>query len=279
MPVAPTLPTRGILRSRRFGIVDVIVAAGAFALLYRVVHVGRGLNASTLSPHVSSGVSTSASNLPYYAARSLLRMFIALFASVLFTFSYGTLAARSRRAGAVLIPLLDILQSVPILGFLTITVSFFVALFPGSILGLECASIFAIFTSQVWNMTFSFYHSLISQPQELDEAARMMRLTMMSFGGGWFFLAASEAISISNHHYALGDPRHPSQLPADLRAGRGSFQDPVGGTGRDRSGGVRSRPPSGSILHASTGGEGSGRCKFRGRVGSDADRRGRFGGQ
>jgi NitT/TauT family transport system permease protein len=113
---------------------------------------------------------------------------------------------------------------VPILGFLTITITFFIALFPGSILGLECASIFAIFTSQAWNMTFSMYHSLITQPADLDEAARMFRLTkwqrfwrldvpssmiglvwngMMSFGGGWFFLAASEAISVANHRYAL----------------------------------------------------------------------------
>ena len=124
----------------------------------------------------------------------------------------------------MLIPLLDILQSVPILGFLTITVTFFIAVFPHSILGLECASIFAIFTSQAWNMTFSFYHSLITQPRDLDEAARLLRLTkwerfwrldvpgsmiglvwngMMSFGGGWFFLTASEAITVNRRSYAL----------------------------------------------------------------------------
>ena len=151
-------------------------------------------------------------------------MFIALGLSVAFTFVYGTAAARSRRAEKVLIPLLDILQSVPILGFLTITVTFFIALFPHSLVGLELASIFAIFTSQAWNMTFSFYHSLISQPRDLDEAARLMRLTkwerfwqldvpssmiglvwngMMSFGGGWFFLTASEAITVNKRSYAL----------------------------------------------------------------------------
>src|SRR6202035_3107767 len=101
--------------------------------------------------------STNASELPYYAARSLLRMFIALFLSVVFTFAYATAAARSRRARVILIPLLVILQSVPTLGFLTVAITFFIALFPGSLLGLECASIFAIFTSQAWNMTFSFY--------------------------------------------------------------------------------------------------------------------------
>ena len=112
----------------------------------------------------------------------------------------------------------------PILGFLTVTVTFFIALFPHSLAGLELASIFAIFTSQAWNMTFSFYHSLISQPRDLDEAARLMRLTkwerfwqldvpssmiglvwngMMSFGGGWFFLTASEAITVNKRSYAL----------------------------------------------------------------------------
>jgi NitT/TauT family transport system permease protein len=124
----------------------------------------------------------------------------------------------------VLIPLLDILQSVPVLGFLSVTITFFIALFRGSLLGLEAASIFAIFTSQVWNMTFSFYHSLRTIPHEQQEMARLFRLsrwqyftkvevpnsmigltwnTMMSFGGGWFFVAASEAISVLNQDYRL----------------------------------------------------------------------------
>ena len=151
-------------------------------------------------------------------------MFVALALSVVFTFVYATAAARLRRAEKVLIPLLDILQSVPILGFLSITITGFIALFPGSALGLECASIFAIFTSQAWNMTFAFYYSLKSQPRELDEASRLLRLSrwqrfwrvdvpsgmiplvwngMMSFGGGWFFLTASEALSVNNHQFAL----------------------------------------------------------------------------
>jgi NitT/TauT family transport system permease protein len=201
-----------------------MVGAAIAVLLFAIVRLGRDMNARTLSAHVNSAVSTRAANLPYYAIRSLSRMFIALGLSVIFTFVYGTAAARLRRARVVLIPILDILQSVPILGFLTVTITFFIALFPGSILGLECASIFAIFTSQAWNMTFSFYHSLITQPKELDEAARMFRLTkwerfwhldvpssmigliwngMMGFGGGWFFLAASEAISVANHNYSL----------------------------------------------------------------------------
>jgi len=212
-----SFPTRDSLRRPRLSPVDVVVGVGIVAILWGAVRLGQAMGSPTT--HVGESVSTATARLPYYAARSLLRMFIALFLSVVFTFVYGTAAARSRRWRAVLIPLLDILQSVPILGFLTITVAFFVGLFPGSSLGLECASIFAIFTSQAWNMTFSFYHSLITQPTELDEAARMFRLTkwerfwqldvpssmiglvwngMMSFGGGWFFLAASEAITLAN---------------------------------------------------------------------------------
>ena len=124
----------------------------------------------------------------------------------------------------MLIPLLDILQSVPVLGFLSITVTGFIALFPGRLLGLELASIFAIFTSQAWNMTFAFYQSLRTVPRELDEAVTLYRLprwqrflrlevpaatigllwnAMMSFGGGWFFVAASEAISVLNQSYTL----------------------------------------------------------------------------
>src|SRR5260370_14332863 len=156
--------------------------------------------------------------------RSVVRMFAALILSLVFTFGYATAAARVQRLDKVLLPVLDILQSVPVLGFLSVTVTAFINLFSGSELGLECASIFAIFTSMAWNMTFAFYYSLISQPRDLDEAARVMRLTkwqrfwrldvpsgmiplvwngMMSFGGAWFFLAASESISVVNHTYAL----------------------------------------------------------------------------
>ncbi len=169
-------------------------------------------------------VSLDPVNLPYYIARSTLRMFIALIASVLFTFGYGYVCAKSRKAERVMIPLLDILQSVPVLGFLSVTVSFFIALFPGSLFGLEMASLFAIFTGQVWNMTFSFYHSLITLPKELDEAATVFQFSkwrrfvsvevpasmiglvwnaMMSFGGGWFFVAVTEAITVNKNSYTL----------------------------------------------------------------------------
>ena len=173
---------------------------------------------------VPSQVSTNLADLPYYALRSVFRMFVALFFSLVFTFIYGTAAARCRRLSRVLIPLLDILQSVPILGFLSATITIWMVLFPGSMLGVEAASIFAIFTSQAWNMAFSFTRSLTSEPTELDEAARSLQLTrwqrfwtldvpnamipllwncMMSVGGGWFFLTASEMISVNNRTYAL----------------------------------------------------------------------------
>ena len=222
--MATQFPTRGALRRPPIRPVDIVVGLGGLALLYALVRLGSSMNASFIPKSATTKVSTDPADLPYYAARSLLRMFIALFFSVLFTFVYGTAAARLRRAEVVLIPALDILQSVPILGFLSITVTAFIALFPGSLLGLECAAIFAIFTSQAWNLTFSFYHSLVSQPRELDEAARLFRLTkwqrfwkldvpqsmiglvwngMMSFGGGWFFLVAAESISVLNKKYAL----------------------------------------------------------------------------
>lgn len=105
--------------------------------------------------------------LPYYALRSVLRLFIALFFSLLFTFTIATWAAKSQRAEKLIIPLIDICQSVPVLGFLAISVTGFIMLFPNSMLGPEFACIFAIFTAQVWNMALSFYQSLSTVPHEI----------------------------------------------------------------------------------------------------------------
>ena len=224
MAAEDRVPARGVLRRPGLRPVDIVVALALVGLLYGLLRIAPALNAPFLPRTAPAQVSTDPSNLPYYAVRSLLRMFIALVAAVLFTFVYSVAAARMRRAEKVLLPVLDILQSVPVLAFLSVTVTAFIALFPGSELGLECASVFAIFTSMAWNMTFAFYYSLVSQPRDLDEAARIMRLTkwqrfwkidvpsgmiplvwngMMSFGGAWFFLAASESISVLNHQYAL----------------------------------------------------------------------------
>jgi NitT/TauT family transport system permease protein len=169
-------------------------------------------------------ISLSPALLPLYTLRTVMRMLAALVASLVFTFTYATLAAKSRRAEMVLIPILDALQSVPILGYLSFTVVFFVSLFPGNVLGPELAAIFAIFTSQAWNMAFSFYQSLRNIPGDLDEASRSFRASawqrfwrlevpfampgliwnmMMSMSGGWFFVVAAEAISVGDLRIAL----------------------------------------------------------------------------
>src|ERR1700751_1667669 len=122
-------------------------------------------------------VSLDPLNLPEYALRTTLRMLAAMVASLLFTLTYGTLAAKSRRAELVLIPLLDILQSVPVLGYISFTVVFFMSLFPGRVAGAEAAAIFAIFTSQAWNMSFTFYQSLRTVPRDLEEATYSFRFS------------------------------------------------------------------------------------------------------
>ncbi|MFG1261858.1 MULTISPECIES: ABC transporter permease [Xanthobacter] len=207
-------------RRRRFApnLWDALAFGLLFGALILIVHGGQG----TLVPLAAlnqTPVSLDPAQLPEYALRTTLRMLAAILASLVFTFLYGALAAKSRRAEMVLIPMLDILQSVPVLGFLSFTVVGFMSLFPGKVLGVELAAIFAIFTSQAWNMTFSFYQSLKTVPRDLDEATRSFRLTgwqrfwrlevpfsmpglvwntMMSMSGGWFFVVASEAISVGD---------------------------------------------------------------------------------
>jgi NitT/TauT family transport system permease protein len=197
---------------------DVLALGAIMAGLVAIVHAFHGMNVP-LPASNEPAVDLDYWNLPYYALRTILRMFAALVASFLFTFTYATLAAKSRRLELVLIPILDILQSVPILGFLSFTVTFFLGLFPGNVLGAECAAVFAVFTSQAWNMAFSFYQSLRTVPRDLDEVSRGFRLTgwqrfwqleapfavpgliwntMMSMSGGWFFVVAAEAITVGD---------------------------------------------------------------------------------
>ena len=162
--------------------------------------------------------------LPFYAARTVVRMLIAMVFSLAFTFIFGAWAAKSKRAGRLIIPMIDILQSVPILGFLSVTVAGFISLFPGSLLGPECAAIFVIFTSQAWNMALGFYQTVRAVPAEIEEAATMFHLTawqrfwrievpfsmpvllwnaMASMSAGWFFVVAAEAITVSNQEILL----------------------------------------------------------------------------
>ncbi|HJS89991.1 MAG TPA: ABC transporter permease subunit [Steroidobacteraceae bacterium] len=196
---------------------DVIAFVLVFAFFAYLGDAAHGLTGS-LAHLEAQPISLDPRYLPGYAAQTALRMLLAMAASLLFTFTYATLAAKSRRAASVLIPLLDILQSVPILGF-SITVVFFLSLTPGRVAGAELAAIFLVFTSQAWNMAFSFYHSLRSIPDELDEASRAFHLgpwmrfwrlevpfampaliwnMMMSMSGGWFFVVAAEAISVGH---------------------------------------------------------------------------------
>src|SRR5437879_1734073 len=203
------------LRPNIWDAVALILVIGAMVLIvYGGEQTTLPLSALDVAP-----VTLDPANLPLYALRTTLRMLLAIVCSIVFTFLYAALAAKSRRAEMVLIPLLDILQSVPILGFLTFTVVFFLNLFPGRVFGAELACVFAIFTSQAWNMTFSMYQSIRNVPKDLEEASQSFHLsgwqrfwrldvpfampgliwnTMMSMSGGWFFVVASEAITVGN---------------------------------------------------------------------------------
>ena len=202
---------------------DLIAALLVLATIIFLADVGLGL----MKPLVigeQNPISLSPWALPEYAARTSLRMLIAMGCSLIFTLTYATAAAKSRRAEAILVPILDILQSVPILGFISVTVVFFMSLTPGHYLGAELAAVFAIFTSQAWNMAFSFYQSLRTVPIELTEVTYSFRLgpwmrfwklevpfampalvwnMMMSMSGGWFFVVAAESLSVGDTSIAL----------------------------------------------------------------------------
>jgi NitT/TauT family transport system permease protein len=208
------LGPRGLVPNVYDAIVFILIGGLLVAVLHGAHEMKAPLSTLDIAP-----VTLDPRNLPDYALRTTMRMFAAIFASLLFTFIVATLAAKSRKAELVIIPALDILQSVPVLGFLTFTVVFFMGLFPGSELGAECAAIFAVFTAQAWNMAFSFYQSLRTIPSDLDEVSRHFRFspwlrflrlevpfaapgliwnTMMSMSGAWFFVVASEAIMVGD---------------------------------------------------------------------------------
>jgi NitT/TauT family transport system permease protein len=204
----------------RWDVLAFIVVIGLIAFLGETA---RGLFAPLTQLEVAP-LSLDPVHLPEYAARTTFRMLAALFLSLVFTLTYATWAAKSERAGKLLVPILDILQSVPILGFISITSVFFLSLAPGRVLGAEFVAIFAIFTSQAWNMAFSFYQSLRTVPTELTEAAESFRLSpwmkfwqletpfampalvwnmMLSMSGGWFFVVAAESVSVGHSAVAL----------------------------------------------------------------------------
>jgi NitT/TauT family transport system permease protein len=221
MPLHALTPFR-----QRFAIPAAANAAAVMLVVAVIVLAGstaRQVLAPVAANHATT-ISLAPTALPSYTLRTVMRMFAALLASLLFTFIYGTCAAKSRRLEMVLVPLLDVLQSVPVLGYLSFTVVFFLSLYPNSMLGAELASVFAIFTAQAWNMAFSFYQSLRTIPTELSEVSRSLRQsawqrfwrlevpfampgliwnTMMSMSGSWFFVVASEAIAVGNTQISL----------------------------------------------------------------------------
>jgi NitT/TauT family transport system permease protein len=208
---------------KRVGFSDLALLFLILGGMWGALHLGRQMWVR-LDANALATIDMSLARIPAYAGRTLLRMWVAFGCSLFFTVVVGYAAAKSARARALILPTLDVLQSVPVLGFLSVTVAGFMALFPGNVLGVECASIFAIFTGQVWNMAFGFYHSLRSIPTDLGEVAlsyglnRWQRFvtaelpaaihsllwnSMLSFGGGWFFVAQSEAISVMNKDIRL----------------------------------------------------------------------------
>ncbi len=194
------------------------------AAIVLVAFAAKQMNVPYTPGETQLDVSLDVAQLPYYLLRTSIRMLLALGASLAFSFAFAAIASKNRTAEKVMVPALDILQSIPVLGFLSITVTGFIALFPGNLVGVECAAIFAIFTSQAWNMAFSLYQSFRTIPTDLEEAATVFRLSkwqrfwrlevpfampgllwnmMMSMSGGWFFVVASEAISVSGHDIKL----------------------------------------------------------------------------
>jgi NitT/TauT family transport system permease protein len=189
---------------------DLIMFSGGVALFYGVIQVGRNW-LGPFVPHVE--ISRSLGALPVYAGYSLLRIALAYVLSLFFAVTYGYIAAYRPRAERFMIPLLDVLQSIPVLSFLPGVMLAMAALFPGRQLGVEMGAVLLIFTGQVWNMAFSFYASLKSIPREMREAATIYRFnwwqrflqielpfatiglvwnSMMSVAGAWFFLMACE---------------------------------------------------------------------------------------
>jgi len=202
-------------------ITDIPIFAAGLAMFYVFILLARYW-ASPFSPQVE--ISHSLSALPVYALYSLLRIGVAYLLSLAFTLVYGYIAAYNLKAERVMIPLLDILQSIPVLSFLPGVMLAMVALFPRHQIGVELGAILLIFTGQVWNMAFSFYSSLKSIPREMREAALLYRFTpwqrfmqmelpyaaigliwnsMMSVAGGWFFLMACEMFVLGSRDFRL----------------------------------------------------------------------------
>ena len=221
MTSAPPRISERIYRTRRFGWVDLIIVIALAGLLYGVLQLGREWRGAA-RPAIAIDLSPWA--LPRYTLYSLSRGLLAYALSLSFTLVYGYWAAKDRVAERVLVPLLDILQSIPVLGFMPGLILALVALFPHSNTGLELAAVIMIFTGQAWNMTFSYYHSLRSVPVDMREVGSVYRFSwwqqlkwielpyatiglvwnsMLSMAGGWFFLMINEAFRLGDRDFRL----------------------------------------------------------------------------
>jgi NitT/TauT family transport system permease protein len=220
-PIPPTLRRPAGSRWSFAFLIDIAVFLFVFAAIYGLYAIGR----SWLGPvSAQAQISQDPRILPLYALYSLVRIGVAYLLSLIFALAYGYIAANSRRAEVVLVPLLDILQSIPVLSFLPGVMLAMVAIFPHSQIGVELGSILLIFTGQVWNIAFSFYSSLKTEPRELREAAIIYRFSgwqrfvqldlpfstiglvwnsMMSVAGGWFFLMACEMFVLGPRDFRL----------------------------------------------------------------------------
>jgi len=216
----PTIDPKSEFRSR-WSISDVLLPLAIVSLIFIIVQTASKFSGTYDSEYV---IDLSLRFLPTYALQTIVRMLAAYALSLVFSLSYAYVAYRSSTWSKVLIPLLDILQSIPVLSFLPAVVLALVGLFPGQRLGIEIASILLIFTGMTWNMTFSFYQSLTSIPKELIEASQVYRLSawqrfwtlelpsgvvglvwnsVMSVAGGWFFLMQTESFTLSNRNFTL----------------------------------------------------------------------------
>jgi len=216
----PTINPKSEFRAR-WSLGDILLPLAVIALIFTIVQTASKFTGAYDSGYV---INLSLSYLPSYALQTLVRMLAAYFISLVFSLTYAYIAYRSALWSKVLVPLLDILQSIPVLSFLPAVVLALVGLFPGQRLGIEIASILLIFTGMTWNMTFSFYQSLTSIPKELIEVSQVYCLggwqrfwtmelpsgvvglvwnSVMSVAGGWFFLMQTESFTLSNRDFTL----------------------------------------------------------------------------
>ncbi len=199
---------------RKFSIWDLVAISKIFWIFILVKNATEYMYAP-VPLNLENEISLSVSKLPQYALRSTSRILIGLIISIVISIIYALIAAKNERLRKIMIPFIDIMQSIPILGYISFTITGFIALFPGNILGFELAVIFAVFTCQIWNITYSLYQSFISVPKELLNAERIFKLNaiqkfflielpfatpsllwnaMISVSNSWFFVVASEAI-------------------------------------------------------------------------------------